>query len=226
LIFVLVHGAWDGAWIWRPVRPRLTAAGAQVFTPSMTGSAERVHLGGPTVGLSTYIRDVENVFMYEDLHGVILVGLSFGGMTVTGVADRIPERIAHLVYLDAFVPRDGQAFADLIKPETLARFEKQARFEGGGWAIPPPRDAGPRATPLPLRAVTERLTLRTAETDVPRTYIRCVLEPDGAFDDAAARARQEGWGYHELQSGHNPMQDVPDELTALLLRIGKEAQKP
>ena len=224
MTFVLVHGAWDGAWIWRPVRLRLAAAGADVFTPSVTGSAERVHLGGPSVGLSTYIRDVENVFLYEDLHDVILVGLSFGGMTVTGVADRIPERLAHLVYLDAFVPRNGQAFADLIRPETLARFEKQAHSEGDGWAIPPPRDAGPRATLLPLQAVMERLTLRRGGTEVARTYIRCVLEPDGAFDDAAERAHREGWGYHELQSGHNPMQDVPDELTAILLQIGRAAR--
>ncbi len=217
--YVLIHGAWDGGWSWKPIRDRLTEAGAAVFTPSLTGSGERVHLGGPHVALTTYITDVVNVIHYEQLRDLVLVGFSFGGMTATGVAGRIPAAIAHLVYLDAFVPKAGQAFTDLIPAKTAASFADQARTRGGGWAIPAPAEADARATPLPIGAITEALQL-DAEPSLPRTYIRCIREqPGGHFDEAAARARREGGGYHELASGHHPMLEVPDDLAELLVKI-------
>jgi pimeloyl-ACP methyl ester carboxylesterase len=111
--YVLVHGAWGGSYGWRFVRPLLQQAGHTVFTPSLTGQGERAHLATPEVNLSTHIQDVYNTIWYEDLSDIILVGHSYGGMVVTGVADRMPNRIKHLVYLDAFLPSNGQSLYDL-----------------------------------------------------------------------------------------------------------------
>lgn len=105
--FVLVHGAWLGGWAWKHVTPRLRMAGHEVFAPTLTGLGERVHLAHPGVGLETHIQDVVNVLVFEDLQQVTLVGHSYGGIVITSVADRTPERLAQLVYLDAFVPEDG-----------------------------------------------------------------------------------------------------------------------
>src|SRR5262245_44258791 len=102
--FVLVHGAWHGGWCWRKLRTMLRAAGHEVYTPTLTGLGERSHLGNAAVGLATHVRDVANVLFYEDLSSVVLVGHSYGGMVIGGVAHQAPERLAHLVYLDAFVP--------------------------------------------------------------------------------------------------------------------------
>src|SRR5437660_801825 len=107
--FVLVHGAWHGGWCWRKLMPLLRSAGHAVWTPTLTGLGERAHLGNPDVGLSTHVQDVVNVLEYEDLSNVVLVGHSYGGMVITGVAHQMPGRLAHLVYLDAFVPKDGQS---------------------------------------------------------------------------------------------------------------------
>ena len=115
--FVLVHGAWIGGWCWRPNAQALRRAGHEVFTPTLTGLGERSHLMNPSINLDTHITDVVNVIKYEELSDVILVGHSYGGMVVTGVADKLPEKIASLVYLDAFVPENGQSLAELAPPD-------------------------------------------------------------------------------------------------------------
>ena len=107
-VFVLVHGAWGGAHGFRKVRGPLREAGHEVFTPSLTGIGERVHLTSPQVCLTTHVTDVVNTVLYEDLRGVALLGFSYGGFVVTGALEHIGDRVAHLVYLDAFVPRDGE----------------------------------------------------------------------------------------------------------------------
>src|ERR1700729_122658 len=111
--FVLVHGAWSGAHGFRKVRPVLRAAGHAVFTPSLTGIGERAHLTSPSVDLTTHIRDVVNVVLYEDLDDITLLGFSYGGMVVTGSLDHIADRVRHLVYLDAFVPASSDTVAGL-----------------------------------------------------------------------------------------------------------------
>src|SRR5215211_1043953 len=115
--FVLVAGAWHGGWCWRKVTPLLRAAGHEVFAPTLTGLGERSHLAHPDVGLTTHIQDIVNLLEYEDLNDVVLVGHSYSGMVITGVAEQVPGRLAHLVYLDAFVPENGQALVDLLPPE-------------------------------------------------------------------------------------------------------------
>ena len=131
--FVLVHGAVVGGWCWRWVTPHLRAVGHEVYTPTLTGLGERVHLAGPHVNLDTHIEDVVNVLRYEDLTGVVLVGWSYGGMIVAGAAERAPERIGHLVYLDSDVPRDGDTSAP---PSQHAAREALARDHGDGWRVP------------------------------------------------------------------------------------------
>ena len=138
--YVLVHGAWHGGWCWKRVAPLLRAAGHEVYTytPTLTGLGERAHLLSRDIDLDTHITDIVNVLAYEELTDVVLVGHSYGGMVIAGVADRVPERVAHLVYLDAFVPRDGQAVHDIFSPEFAAHLQALALAEGDGWRIPAP----------------------------------------------------------------------------------------
>jgi pimeloyl-ACP methyl ester carboxylesterase len=190
--FVIVHGAWSGAHAWRWMRPLLRAAGHEVFTPSLTGLGERFHLGGPAVDLDTHIADVVAVLHYEDLRDVVLVGHSYGGMVITGVADRAANHLAHLVYLDADVPQDGESEFDLMPPEECAGYEEAARTSGDGWAVPPPfPDPLPPGTPAvvawavarmvphPLRTLTQPLHLLHPPARLRRTYVRCTEGKDG-----------------------------------------------
>jgi pimeloyl-ACP methyl ester carboxylesterase len=134
--YVLMHGAWYGGWCWRKVTPLLRAAGHEVHAPTLTGLGERVHLAAPAVGLDTHVQDVLHVLEYEDLSGVVAVGHSYGGLVIAGVADRAPERLAHLVYLDADIREDGEAFVDGLPPARRAALEARVRTDGAGWRLP------------------------------------------------------------------------------------------
>ena len=150
--FVIVHGGWAGGWYFQDTARLMRSAGHDVYTPTLTGIGKRVHLGHPDVDLSTHTLDIVNVFKYEDLQDVTLVGYSYGGMVVTGVADQVPERIAQLIYLDALVPENGQAAADLV-PEMVEALAQVAQEVGDGWQIPhdPPHL---QKTPHPLKTLT------------------------------------------------------------------------
>src|SRR5512146_1921364 len=130
--FVLVHGAWHGGWCWQKVIPFLEAAGHEVYAPTLTGMGERAAELSPDIGLDTHIQDVAGLLQEKNLHGVILVGHSYGGMVITGVVDQAPERIAHLVYLDTFVPRDGESMSNVV-PFLGTYLRKQAQAHGDGW---------------------------------------------------------------------------------------------
>jgi len=166
--FVLVHGAWHGGWCWARVARLLRDAGHDVFTPTLTGLGERAHLARPEIDLAHHVQDVLAVLEAEELKSVTLCGHSYGGMVVTGVAARAAARVAHLVYLDAFVPAPGQAMLDLIAPERAAAMREAARTEGEGWRVPPwkPEHYGVtsardiewlarRLTPHPLRTLEQ-----------------------------------------------------------------------
>ena len=166
--FVLVHGMWAGGWYWQKVRPLLRAAGHEVFTPTLAGLGERVHLARPDVGLDRHIEDVVNVLRFEDLYDVLLVGHSYAGMVIRGVADRIPERVTTLVYLDAFVPEHGERVLDLWPAAYRPDFEAMAMgFDG--WRIPTldPGDEDPsiiaweagRTVPHPIATFREPIRL-------------------------------------------------------------------
>jgi pimeloyl-ACP methyl ester carboxylesterase len=234
--FVLVHGSHHGGWCWTKVRPLLRAAGHEVHTPTLTGLGERVHLATPDVGLTTHVEDVVNVLVYEDLADVVLVGHNSGGRVISGVADRAPERIAHLVYLDAAVLDDGESGLDLYDP--AARAALVARVGAGdGWRQPLPdtrfgvdddadwRWMRPKLVPHPFKAMIEPLRLTSPNADRPATYIYCAADkpPGGAVARAwevpLARARERRWRYRELPAGHDAMITMPRELADLLLEV-------
>jgi pimeloyl-ACP methyl ester carboxylesterase len=233
---VIVHGAWGGAHSWnRSVAPRLREAGHAVFTPTLTGLGERAHLATPDVSLDTHVQDVANVLFYEDLRDVVLVGHSYGGMVITGAAGAVPERIARLVYLDAFVPTDGQSLFDLIGPEGAARMRAGADAEGDGWrvpGIPPPPDAPadllawtmPRRNMQPIHTFDRPVRLPNGAIDLPRTYVLCTVK-DGQdpFRRFATAAQTAGWRYYEVATGHNLMYSAVDETVRILREVAEGA---
>ena len=231
--FVLVHGAWHGGWCWRHVRDRLIAAGHEVYTPTLTGQGERHHLTGPDITLDTHIEDVARVIEWEELDGVVLVGHSYGGYVVTGVADRLRDRLARVVYLDALIPTDGRAMSDASTPEQMAAV-RASLIDGYRLPSPPPAWFGVpetdaantawltrRLTDMPFACLTTPARLPNGGADgLTRTFIRCTAPPllPGLEPAAArARARAEGWDYHELATGHDAMVTAPAALADLLL---------
>src|SRR5690606_1530241 len=221
--FVVAHGAWSSGWAWKKMHPLLTACGHRLYTPSYTGLGERAHLARPEIDLDTHVTDVVNVLEYEDLRDVVLVGHSYGGMVATGVADRARERLARLVYLDAFLPEDGQSLADLT-----GGAERLRATAVDGWRVPPnpvPDDTPAEdrewiaARPLhhPLGTLVQPLRLTRGPLTLPRDYILCTKAD--TFARYAARARGQGWPVHEIASTHNPHITMPTELAELLVTI-------
>jgi len=225
--FVMVHGSWQGGWCWRWLTPLLRQAGHAVFTPTLTGLGERSHLATPQTGLTLHIQDIVQVLQYEDLQRTILVGHSYGGMVITGVAGTAPERLARLVYLDAVVPEDGQCAFDLLPPGTPAWWAKLAAANADGSAAPPPIAvfgvtdstmaawAQSRLTPMPLLTHQQPIRLASGQAEkVPRSYIACT---DFQWLRATVqKVRALGWDYHELPTGHNAMMTMPAELARVL----------
>ncbi|MEU8001107.1 alpha/beta hydrolase family protein [Catellatospora sp. NPDC049111] len=222
--FVLVHGAWTGAHVWRQVRTRLWRRGHDTFTPTLTGLGARTHLAHPDLGLDTHIRDVLGVLTYEDLRDVVLVGHSYGGAVALAAASRAPRRIAHLVLLDALLPHDGESVQDLRRHRTPP-----------GEPIPPPwfRDADParlarllaasRLSMQPPRTFHDPVELPDTGEPVPfrRSYVRAARRaPSAAYDAAAERARHDpGWSSHSIEAAHDVMLEAPDELVDLLCAL-------
>jgi pimeloyl-ACP methyl ester carboxylesterase len=224
-IYVLVHGATAGGWIWRSVPSLLRSAGHEVYTPTLTGLGERRHLFGPEITLKTHILDVANVLAFEDLYKVIVVGHSYGGAVITGVAEQSAPRLAHLVYLDALVPRNGQAVKDLYDPEVVDALAEH-HLNGGKSGSEDGTDAGdPRFTEQPPKTFFEPLQLESeAAKSLPRTYIFCTEKEEMGLRGqgiirSAGRAKAEGWPYYELNTGHHPMWSMPQALTDILLGI-------
>jgi len=228
--FVLVHGAWHGGWCWRFVAPMLRRAGHDVFAPTLTGLGERAHLARPGIDLELHVQDVIALLEAEDLREVVLVGHSYGGMVVTGAADRCAARIRRLVYLDAFVPGNGKCALDYVLPERAAAFRKEG--EQTGTVAPPPLSlwgltkpehiafAKPRETRHPYRTFTQpiRLANEAALARLPRTFIYCSSPATGTFDALAARVRNDpAWRFFEMKTGHDAMILAPEELAAILL---------
>jgi len=230
--FLVAHGAWSAGWAWKKMKPLLHNRRHELFTPTYTGIGERVHLATPEVGLETHIADILGVIQFEDLRDVFLIGHSYGGMVATAVADRVPECIAEIVYLDAFVPDNGQSLFDLQSAEVRARMREDARRVGDGWRIPPnplPPDMSetdvawvmPRRVMQPLRTFEQPVYLGGAGERLPKTYIYCTRPaPGDIFRQFALRARSErGWRYFEIDASHSPHITAPDVFAALLEKI-------
>jgi len=234
--FVLVPGAWLGGWCWQRVTPLLQAAGHQVYTPTLTGLGERVHLARPETNLDTHIQDIVNLLEFEEVRDVVLLGHSYGGAVVTGVADRAPERLRLLVYLDTGAPPDGKSLFDLFGPERTAAVEAVAREQGDGWRWPiPPAEAlranvsmagvdeadmrwlYAKCTPQPLG--TFRQPIRLTQSGPPpygRALISCTAERSGPNPLAEHARTSPDWLYRELSTGHWPMFSMPSELAGQL----------
>jgi len=219
---VFVHGAWGGGWDWRRVDSLLTCRGQRVYRPSLTGLGERVHLASPNIGLTTHIDDVVNTILWEDLRDLVLVGHSYGGMVVSGVADRIPERIRRVVYLDALLPDSGETALDLAESigATFVRANIRDGFIIPTWVVDD--RAIPRDVPQSLRTFTDTLRLvNPAFRRIPATYILTVetgKTPD-EFQRFADRAAARRWRVYTLAADHVPERSAPLALVALLERI-------
>jgi pimeloyl-ACP methyl ester carboxylesterase len=238
---VIVHCAWWGPYLWQTVRRHLQAAGHEVLTPTLTGLSQRSHLVGlgssdKEIDLDLHIQDILAVLEWEDLQEVRLVGHSYSGMVTTAVADRVPERIVEVIYMDAFVPGDGQCMLDLLPPPARAGFEQQVEILPDGRRVLPPRQfdyLGRRGSGSlsegeigrmlgrfqlqPWATFTQPVRLTGAGARVPRTYIHCTDKggPD-ALERFAAQARARGDRVHDLSTGHFAMLTAPHELARLL----------
>ena len=229
--FVLVHGAWHGGWCHRHVAKLLRQAGHDVFSPTLTGLGERAHLANLSIGLSTHVEDVVNVIACEELDDVILCGHSYGGMVITGVADRLPDKLKALMYLDAFVPESGKALWDYISDAEKSFFVSGAAGLGGGLTAPIPATAfactdpawaDRRCVPHPIASFLEALTLRNPTFPGPKSYVYAtgwgqagpILTPFRQFYE---RYRNDSrWAVHKVGAGHDVMIDDPEGLARLL----------
>jgi pimeloyl-ACP methyl ester carboxylesterase len=211
------------------VAPLLRGAGHEVHAPTLTGLSERAHLLSPLVGLDTHVEDVVRLIDVLGLRDVVLVGHSYAGQVVTGVADRRPEVIARRVYLDAFVGADGEAARDLLPDSVEHHWAESAAEQGFGWLVPVRRLSvlgvteqadvdwlTPKLTPHPWRTYTDPLRLRV--DDVPAAFVECVAWMR-VFAGQADRARDRGWPVHELETGHEAMVTAPKALAEVLIEL-------
>jgi pimeloyl-ACP methyl ester carboxylesterase len=231
--FLVCHGAWSAGWAWKKMHPLMAAAGHRLVTPTYTGVGERAHLANPSIDLETHIEDVLNVIKYEDLRDIVLVGHSYGGMVATGVADRARASVRQLIYVDAFVPGDGQSLFDLNK----AAVQKLAT-SGDGWRVPPnptPPDTSPadqewlstRRVHMPIKCFETALELQGGALTLPRSYIYATrITPADTFGPFAKQAKNDAaWRYYEIDASHSPNVTAPEALTALLLEIAAEPKR-
>ena len=234
--YVLVHGAWHGSWCWKRVRRALQAQGHEVFTPTLTGVGERSHLLSPQVNLETHIDDVVNLIRWEQLTNVVLCGHSYGGPVISGVADRIPDRIGALVYLDAFLLENGRSVHDDLPPEHRKAQLEGARAHGEGWKVPPIPAAGfnvnakdaawvdRQSTMQPLAAFQQPLRLSGKMGAVKQvTFILATGYDESPFMPSYERAKAKGWKTLSVACGHDVMLDMPEELTTILLNTAPQS---
>jgi pimeloyl-ACP methyl ester carboxylesterase len=218
--YVLVHGAWGGGWAFRDVERMLRADGHTVYRPTLTGQGEKVHLASlltTNIDLNLHITDVENVIRWDNLSNVVLVGHSYGGMVVTGVADRVPDRIKHVIYLDAIVPEDGES--------VIKAFGNANRDPTNAFLIPPwikGNEPIPHDVPHPARTFSQPISLKNqaAAQKIPTTYILTVdkgREPQqDTFFKSYERAKARGWTTEIMEGDHNVVSSKPKELVELL----------
>lgn len=231
--YVLVHGAWHGSWCWKRVRRLLQAAGHDVFTPTLTGVGERSHLNSPSIDLDTHIADVVNLIQWEQLSDIVLCGHSYAGCVISGAADRIPDSIRALVYLDAFVLEDGECVFDLQSKEQTKIMRESTDAAGDGWKVAPIpaevfqvnlRDRAwvdAQCTPQSIACFEQRISLTGGLNRIRNvTHILAAGFREGSpFPACHERAKAKGWNTLAMPCGHDVMLDLPDELAAFLLGL-------
>ena len=222
-VMVIVHGAWGGGWQFKKVAPLLEAKGWRVYRPTLSGLGEHFNTARADIGLATHIDDIVNFILFEDLHDIVLVGHSYGGMVITGVADRIPERIRRLVYLDAMLPVDGESAVSLEKPGAGSLADRAKDGFITPWWVRPGKPF-PIDVPQPLKTLTDRIALKNpAATKLAAAYILTVDKGKKPEDDdfffAAERARARGWPVIIMEADHVPMWRQPEATAELLSSI-------
>jgi pimeloyl-ACP methyl ester carboxylesterase len=243
--YVLVGGAWLGGWCWQPIARRLRDHGHDAYPVTLTGLGERAHLASSEVDLETHLTDVVNLVEFEDLHEIVLLGHSYAGLVVTGVADRISGRISQLVYLDTGPIPAGAALIEMFPPEARRQIERQVEVLGDGWRfpMPPPEVLGTmgslegldeddlallrsRAVPQPFGTYTQPLRLENpAREELSRIGILCsfsldqVQEAISSDDPLFRELSGPNWRFIELPTGHWPMFSRPEDLAKLLLDL-------
>ena len=228
--FLVCHGAWSAGWAWKKVHPLMQAAGHGLVTPSYTGLGERAHLAHPGIDLNSHIEDMLNVIKYEDLRDIVLIGHSYGGMVATGVADRARNKVRQLIYIDAFVPEDGQSLLDLYEADR-PRIQELLK-SGDGWRVPPnptPPDTSPadvewlseRRVHMPVKCFEAKLKLEGGPLTLPRSYIYATrITPADTFGRFSKMTKNNpAWSYYEIDASHSPNVTAPEALTALLQKI-------
>jgi pimeloyl-ACP methyl ester carboxylesterase len=229
--FVLVHGAWHGGWCWRRVSDLLERQGHKVFTPTLTGLGERSHLLRAGINVSTHVTDIANVLKWEGLSNVVLCGHSYGGLVVSGVAEKSASAIGSIVFLDAFVPENGDAMTDLTSG--AVRDNIKAAAERGDLGVPARSAAAfhvnendqawvdAMCVPQPIGTMTEKMTLTGARERIgKKAYIRAAAYPNPGFDAAYARVKADtSWRTYEVRCGHDVMVDMPERLGEILVEV-------
>jgi len=228
--FLVCHGAWSAGWAWKKMHPLMQAAGHRLVTPSYTGLGERAHLAHPGLDLNSHIEDMLNVIKYEDLRDIVLVGHSYGGMVATGVADRARDKVKQLIYIDAFVPEDGQSLLDLYEADR-PRIQELLK-SGDGWRVPPnptPPDTSPadmewlseRRVHMPVKCFEAKLKLEGGPLTLPRSYIYATrIAPADTFGRFSKMTKgNPAWSYYEIDASHSPNVTAPEALMALLQKI-------
>jgi len=232
--FVLVHGSFHGGWVWKDVAATLRNAGHTVHTPTLTGIGDRSHLISPNIGISVNVTDIVNYLEYNDLQDVILVGHSYGGLVISGVAEACADRLKRLVYFDGFIPEDGQSAWD-IAPAAQERWENRASQTSPAWLVPPPDPTvkygehtdrvewhREQLTPMAMWTHEERLQLPDNKAaTLPRSYIECTQYE--IFQHMAEKARTEGFDFYSLDTHHNPIVYQPELVSDTLLSIANTA---
>jgi|SRR5579884_188550 len=229
--FVLVHGAWHGGWCWRRVADLLERGGHKAFTPTLTGLGERSHLMSGNINLDTHIADVVNVLKWEDLSDIVLVGHSYGGWPISGAVEHCHERIASIVYLDAFVPADGQKPLDVASEfarkgtlEAIAKGEVSRKSPPAAVFHVNEKDqpwVDGKLTPQPVGVMLQAIKLTGAIERVPKkTYIRAPKYPQPTFDaNYQEKKADPTWRTYEVACGHDVMIDMPAWLVDVLLEV-------
>ena len=231
--FLLIHGAWHGGWVWNEISDILRYQRYSVSTPTLTGLGEKKHLLSSKITIETFIEDVVNHIIFENLNNIILVGHSFAGSVISGVADRLKDRIKKLIYFDAMILIDGQKPFDITPKETVEQRIELAKKFGNNISIPAPSaDAfgvfdikkslllEEKLTPHPLSAFQSKLILKNeVGNGIPLSYIFCTKPVYKSLESSREVVRKMKWPIFELNAGHDAMLTHPKETLNLLMKI-------
>ena len=231
--FLLIHGAWHGGWVWNEISEILRYQRYSVSTPTLTGLGEKKHLLSSKITIETFIEDVVNHIIFEDLNNIILVGHSFAGSVISGVADKLKDRIQKLIYFDAMILIDGQKPFDITPKETVEQRIELAKKFGNNISIPAPSPDAfgvfdikksllleEKLTPHPLSAFQSKLILKNeVGNGIPLSYIFCTKPVYKSLESSREVVRKMKWPIFELNAGHDAMLTHPKETLNLLMKI-------